>query len=696
MDINGNIYFVGAVIGNEDYTENFIDEGKWELGWYGSEENIQYQNMLSIYKQIKIGDTLVIKSSYTKKNNLPFPNPTNSKISVMKLKAIGKVTKNVGDGHTIIVDWNKEYQPKEWYFFTNRQTIWSLSSSNSESAQKLIEFVKEDKPQDYEWFLSQQKSRNYNDNIDRDNQEIYIMKDVLTSILEFFVRVGQEKILTKANHETTTVNNKYYRDNRVNTSNNTLSLHTNAWKVNIDLYQDKGVQEEWFSNGLECMHFANGNTQNKNYAWRNASIHFSLDHKHSIEFMFDMKKANTDNLIYGLNAKIYKVYDDDGNHTNNQNSYTSKKGDAVIFKIPVEIIQSNDGKIDQVNIKLDDELFLKFNNIISSLPTYFDTDIIEDDSIEEERIFKGYLNSYSDDVIESKNVIFRGAPGTGKSFLAKEIAADIVSNGYVKNYLSLSLEEKNQIEFVQFHPSYDYSDFVEGLRPKVNDDGTMGFKLQDGVFTKFVARAQKNYDDSKKTQEKEKKFVFIIDEINRGEISKIFGELFFAIDPGCRGTIGEVSTQYINLHENPNEKFSIPENVYIIGTMNDIDRSVDSFDFAMRRRFRFIEIKADEQLEMLESLGDDLEAEAIKRMSALNDEISKVEELNENYHIGASYFLKLKTLSFDKLWTDYLQPLLQDYIRGMYDEEAIMKKFKKAYSDSSTKLGDNNENIDNQ
>lgn len=412
--------------------------------------------------------------------------------------------------------------------------------------------------------------------------------------------------------------------------------------------------------------------------------------------------------------------------------------------------------------------------------------------------FKGYQNPFSSMLIESKNIIFRGAPGTGKSYLAKEIAADIISDGYFDDYTLLTAEQKKQVEFVQFHPSYDYSDFVEGLRPKVNDDGSMGFELQDGVFKKFVARARKNYEDSQKSKEvveqevlvqdamdsffagielgedkfkttkgseflitgidekhidisipgnesvnklrlsvdeirsmlesgktfekisditafvgikntqqrfsydfalyKEilkkkkklskpvakvtdlKKYIFIIDEINRGEISKIFGELFFAIDPGYRGRAGEISTQYSNLHTDPNDKFFIPENVYIIGTMNDIDRSVDSFDFAMRRRFRFVELKADERLEMLASLEDeDLEAEAIKRMSALNKEIADVEDLNENYQVGAAYFLKLKTLSFDQLWTDYLEPLLQEYIHGMYDEEGIMKRFAKAY-----------------
>ncbi len=438
-------------------------------------------------------------------------------------------------------------------------------------------------------------------------------------------------------------------------------------------------------------------------------------------------------------------------------------------------------------------------------------------AVQEELVqqFKGYRNPFSSMLIESKNLIFRGAPGTGKSYLAKEIAADIISDGYFDDYTLLTDEQKKQVEFVQFHPSYDYSDFVEGLRPKLNDDGTMGFELQDGIFKKFVARARKNYEDSRKSreavekevtvqesmteffssiafgvdtfktingneftitdvddrhinifipgnatinrlalnlnevrkmlesgqkfekikdittffgksfatqgysydfaiykairakkitapetkvkQENLKKYIFIIDEINRGEISKIFGELFFAIDPGYRGKAGEISTKYSNLHPDLDEKFYVPENVYIIGTMNDIDRSVDSFDFAMRRRFRFVELRADDRLEMLASLeNEELEAEAIRRMAALNKAIATVEDLNENYQIGASYFLKLKTLDFDQLWTDYLQPLLQEYIHGMYDEEGIMNRFAKAYGYQKSIRGDANEVVQDQ
>jgi len=226
---------------------------------------------------------------------------------------------------------------------------------------------------------------------------------------------------------------------------------------------------------------------------------------------------------------------------------------------------------------------------------------------------------------------------------------------------------------------------------------TQGYSYNFALYEAIKAEMKRRNNKVTATPKELKKYIFIIDEINRGEISKIFGELFFAIDPGYRGKAGEVSTQYANLHINPDEKFYIPENVYIIGTMNDIDRSVDSFDFAMRRRFRFIEIKADEQLEMLASLDDEeLEAEAIRRMTALNNEIANVEELNENYQIGAAYFLKLKTLTFDQLWTDYLQPLLQDYVHGMYDETSIMDRFAQAYGYKKPNNGNDDETDQDQ
>ena len=487
-------------------------------------------------------------------------------------------------------------------------------------------------------------------------------------------------------------------------------------------------------------------------------IHFNFDNP-----IFDMKKST--NEFIGRSAVVTKllcIYSENhsflGVNMNSQNEFWNRL-----------IPQRNQGGPYLQNHEIC-KLFSKTypeleSSMLGSFLFEYSKYFIDSDNRQEEEQMHAQINlqhPLSRILLSSKNLILRGAPGTGKTYLAKEIALELTGGN------------EDQIEFVQFHPSYDYTDFVEGLRPDSNEDGTIDFKLQDGIFKKFCQLAkeaqktggQDNFDQAwdsyleyiNVAEEKEyitktsylsvnsrqnlsvnydsgvpgwslprkyvyelykdknynkqeyyksggktvletlrkrfglkdyvsptgintdKKFVFIIDEINRGEISKIFGELFFSIDPGYRGEKGSVSTQYANLHET-DDKFYIPENVYIIGTMNDIDRSVDTFDFAMRRRFRFIEVTAESQLGMLDDVLGDKAEEAKARLRNLNAEIEKVQELNSHYHIGPSYFLKLEEVDFDYelLWSDYLKPLLEDYLRGSYEEDTTLNTLKKAF-----------------
>jgi len=435
---------------------------------------------------------------------------------------------------------------------------------------------------------------------------------------------------------------------------------------------------------------------------------------------------------------------------------------------------------------------------------------------------KTFIKENKDLLIANHNLILTGAPGTGKTYLAKQIAQQMIF-GEIKEKMNPNEEKQfnEQCCFVQFHPSYDYTDFVEGLRPK-EDNGNVVFKLQNGIFKAFCKKSLipkltkpvkditiriTNYDliyqqmlnslkvgdefkeksgnliriskidienqtltlfnsNNKEvvfTKEKLQKhielyptgkslhndhnnenitgnasvfwavanyfyeyyyihtlpFIFIIDEINRGEISKIFGELFYSIDPGYRGKDGKVRTQYANMQTTPNDfdkslgitdsndygHFFVPENVYIIGTMNDIDRSVESMDFAFRRRFAFKEITAKYSKQMLDSDDawgkdkmpkPDFLQKVKDKMNAINkvifdddDENVGIEGLSSAYHIGASYFLKLANYrnengeydetSFSDLWENHLEGLLLEYMRGMADVQKKIKKLANAY-----------------
>lgn len=252
------------------------------------------------------------------------------------------------------------------------------------------------------------------------------------------------------------------------------------------------------------------------------------------------------------------------------------------------------------------------------------------------------LHRILDSLALRKNLILQGPPGVGKTFIAKRIA-----------WCRIGYEDPGSIEMVQFHQSYAYEDFVQGWRPTE----TGGFTLRNGVFFEFCKRAE---------QEPETRFVFIIDEINRGNLSRIFGELLMLIEADKRGPDHAISLTYSTV----GERFSVPDNVHILGLMNTADRSLAIVDYALRRRFAFETLEPAYGTRQFRDylLNADVDLSLVDRidrnLSALNERIRDDKDLGPGFRIGHSYFVPND--SADEEWymgiiDTQIVPLLREY-----------------------------------
>lgn len=335
---------------------------------------------------------------------------------------------------------------------------------------------------------------------------------------------------------------------------------------------------------------------------------------------------------------------------------------------------------------------------------------------------QGGLSNKIDELISrgDKNIILTGAPGTGKTFACQSYAREQVSNFIYENNLEKAEGKQSAyltvdyfIKTVQFHPGYDYSDFIEGLRPKKVDSNII-YDRKDGIFKDFcrqVVEFNKNHKYANLAESA--KFFFIIDEINRGEVSKIFGEAFSMIETDKRAPVdsksedvsNKVDTQYSSLIEDKDNDpfqhgFYIPENVYILATMNEIDRSLEAMDFAFRRRFSWLTVNVQDTLNeiIVNSVLDDCTNSVSKHMSEIEksfNELNKLikKNLGPDYMLGGSYLTSLKNSSKtsvktlkEELWNNHLEPIIKDYIKGSEDK---IEDYKSKFVDS--KVGSKND-----
>ncbi len=262
---------------------------------------------------------------------------------------------------------------------------------------------------------------------------------------------------------------------------------------------------------------------------------------------------------------------------------------------------------------------------------------------------------------EKKQIIFEGPPGAGKTYVAELFARYFTDN-------QLEGPHDERIVVVQFHQSYGYEDFVQGIRPETNAKGQLEYRVRDGVFKRLCDTAGRNPNEN---------FVIVVDEINRGNISRIFGELLFLLEYRDK----RVSLPYSRPNDPP---FSIPKNVYMIGTMNTTDRSLAQIDYALRRRFFFyrmlpvIDGAAPVLKRWLEKqeFGQESQEQVLRLFVALNERIRL--HLGEHYQVGHSYFMTpdiATEAGRDRVWMYAVMPLLEEYFYNYRDRETILSEF---------------------
>ena len=389
-----------------------------------------------------------------------------------------------------------------------------------------------------------------------------------------------------------------------------------------------------------------------------------------------------------INKKIQRVYNDYGDHPNDTAClwdflHRLKPGDVIYAKKGTnEIIGRGCVESDYIydesrdeykhyrrvkwtdrgswfyrykNEKLPQKTLTNITNIsynpkkLRIIKGFFDEDICgkctkkehQDEYTKNDFLKEVYIDEKDYEILEKllknkKNLILQGAPGVGKTFISKRLA-----------YSLIGFKCEDRVKMVQFHQSYSYEDFVEGYRPTED-----GFELKKGSFYDFCKKAIDNQD---------KDYYFIIDEINRGNLSKIFGELFMLIENDKRGE--KIQLLYSN------EEFYIPKNLYIIGLMNTADRSIAMIDYALRRRFAFFDLKPGFSSKGFESyqqdIGDSRFYNIIKVMKELNITIKNDETLGEGFRIGHSFFCNLNKENVEEQLDNIVKyeivPLLKEY-----------------------------------
>lgn len=655
-------WFLGASFGgDDDQSARFVRDGVWEHGYTDPDRYI------AEVRSIQAGDRVVLKSAYTRKHGLPFDNRGHF-VSVMAIKATGIVAENPGDGLRLQVEWTPVDPPREWYFFTNRRTIWKVMSGRR-WGDELLRFAFKGESQDIDGFRNRPFwSARYGDQPQdadrfawstfyttfadhllayRDDREPLISALRELSKLEVPLRVedrfsdGSSGILRDICPFTTfgLFNRGITNDNRRRIARILADVigvtepvpesfegipvlsNFNSWFfpfANKRSADHIDVLWRVLSDALE--YADNGDSTNRQRLADSFDVAFALPQVGSMltiglywvrpwhyptldgpsssfiagEMNIDIDKRRLDGVAYlSLGEQLEAAFMDEGSR---------------IHSIPELTAAAYTAESEEAE---DEEHTEGGDTEPDGRTPYSIADIIGDGCFLDQSRLETILERLRD----KKNLILQGPPGTGKTWLAKRLA-----------YALIGRRLESRVRPFQFHPNLSYEDFVRGWRPEKGG----GLQLVDGPFLEAVKAAKVDPDNA---------YVLVIEEINRGNPAQIFGEMLTLLEADKRTPAEAIALSY---PKSPAERVHIPPNLYVIGTMNVADRSLALVDFALRRRFAFVDLEPTfgeawrtwvrEQCGIEEAFLGDIES----RLNALNEAIAADAVLGPHFQVGHS------------------------------------------------------------
>ena len=670
-------WFVGASYGGtDDQTQRFLEEGIWENGYQ--------DKYLDAVRSIQPGDRIAIKSSYTRKHDLPFDNRGQT-VSVMAIKAIGTVKENLGDGRTLKVDWKPFDPPREWYFYTNRSTVWRVLPGDW-TTDALIGFTFEEKPQDINRFRNAPywRERFGDSAVDKHRFKWTRFYEAVADKLLTFKDKRDELIAGIHSIASKVDGLSNLQDQFADGTSGPLKdicpfTAMGIFNRGITDANRKAIASE-LANLLGVSEAVPDSFEGIPILNNQRSWFFGFDHKRQTDDIDILWEVFSQAIIFAesddadARSAFIAAYDNATQRygvgwnltmglywirpwnfptlDSQSQRYISKKLNIQIgFNGPKGRCNASDylAILDTLEARFQEDAYpvhsfpeLSFaawlfkDSGTSAHPMDPDTQEDQADASPEAEVTAAPIEPYSvDDILADgcfiarpklekilerlrtkKNLILQGPPGTGKTWLAKRLA-----------FALMGQRDDSKVRAVQFHPNLSYEDFVRGWRPA--GDGRL--TLVDGPFVEMMKAAAK---------EPTARHVIVIEEINRGNPAQIFGEMLTLLEADKRTPNEALELSY---RRSDDERVFIPDNLYVIGTMNIADRSLALVDLALRRRFAFIDLEPTlgkpwrDWVQSQCGIDSEILVEIEKRLNILNNEISADTSLGPQFRVGHSY-----------------------------------------------------------